>query len=327
MEKCLHGHELTPENSYYRIYDGVRQTKPSCRECKRIQCRRSANRQTAAQPTPRWYGDKCANGHVLTEETAGQRMTASGPRLYCRTCNKERVAEAKKQGAKFHKPESSGRKARKMGELCVNGHLLTPETTKFYRGRPSPECMICKRERDRQYKLAHPESKEERRERRKRPAGEARGQYPKTRAKSGMLREAYNRRKRDQYALAAAVQDERLLGDQISKADDERPAAPWNLLKPTGKAREALHDLHARQDEVLDDGGSWNCRDNPAPFMDSWLDEDEQGEFPAPPAPNRVRAMCEGCPLLVVCQQYGIVSRDPGIWGGLRVGLDGKIYD
>lgn len=327
MEKCLHGHELTPENSYYKIYDGVRQTKPSCLECKRIQCRRSANRQTPAQVPYRWYGDKCANGHLLNEETAGQRMTAAGVRLYCRACTRERVAESRKQGANYHKPKSSGRKARKMGDRCMNGHLLTPETTKFYRGRVSPDCLICKRERDRKYKLAHPESQENRRARRTRAVGKKRDRHPKTRANPDLLRGAYNRQKRDRYALNAAVQDERLLGDQISKADDERPGAVWNLLKPTGKAREALHDLHARQDEVLDAGGSWNCRDNPEPFMDSWLDEDEQGEFPTPPAPNRVRAMCEGCPLLVVCQQYGIVSRDPGIWGGLRVGLDGKIYD
>jgi hypothetical protein len=61
--------------------------------------------------------------------------------------------------------------------------------------------------------------------------------------------------------------------------------------------------------------------------MDSWLDEDDEGNAPTPPAPNRVRSMCADCPLFVACQNYGIVSRDPGIWGGLRVGTDGKIYE
>jgi hypothetical protein len=325
IEECRNGHKMTPENCIWKKDgDRVRDT-PACRACKRIQDRRSARRQkpkeSKPRPTYRWYGDKCIRGHLLTEESAGQRVTASGIRLYCRECS--RIVNSKRR------MDPEDRKPRGLGDMCPAGkHLLTEETAKVYAGKSSYTCLPCKRERDKQYKLEHPEKAAERRSEKR--TGGHKGTGPtirQRRPEPGGRNAAYNRRQREQRILQVSLRDESLLGEELSKADDERPGAVWNLLKPTGKAREALHDLHARQDEVLDEGGSWNCRDNPEEFMDSWLDEDDEGEFPTPPAPNRVRSMCADCPLFVVCQQYGIVSRDPGIWGGLRVGLDGKIYD
>jgi hypothetical protein len=324
IEECRHGHKMTPENSIWKKdADRVRDT-PACRECKNIQRQRSANRQKPEpKPEPRWYGDKCAKGHVLTEETAGQRVTASGVRLYCRVCARVTNEEYRRKG------KAKERRPKVLGDMCAAGkHLLTEETAKLYPGKRSYTCLVCKRENDKEYKRRNPEKVANRQ--REYRTGEHKRKGPAVggeRPNPAYQREAYNRRQREQRILHVAVRDESLLGEELSKADDERPGAVWNLLKPTGKAREALHDLHARQDEILDEGGSWNCRDNPEAFMDSWLDEDEEGEFPTPPAPNRVRTMCADCPLFVVCQNYGMVSRDPGIWGGLRVGLDGRIYD
>lgn len=319
-DTCRYGHPLTPENSYLK----KGRSKPGCRICRSNESKRYRNRTApAGPPSHRWYGDYCTNGHMLTKETAGERMTASGVRLWCRECTRAHY-EKRKAGREFTP-------SRKMGDLCAAGlHLLTPETARIYRTKTTPVCLPCKRERDKQYKLANPEKvanrTSEKRRGKHRALGEP-GQRPRERPTPESMPGADNRRRRDRRILQVAVEDERLLGDELSKADDERPSAVWNAIKPTGKALQALNHLHSEQDRVLDEGGTWNCRDNPEPFMDSWLDEVEEGVFNVPPAPNRVRAMCADCPLFVACQNYGIVSRDPGVWGGLRVGTDGKIYE
>jgi hypothetical protein len=315
---CRYGHPLTGENAYPK----KGRNKPGCRICRSNEGKRYRTGTTKA-PTHRWYGDYCTKGHMLTTETAGERMTSAGVRLWCRLCTREHYEQ--------RKASRQTTPSRKMGDLCAAGlHLLTPETARIYRTKTTPVCLPCKRARDKQYKLDNPEKvanrTSEKRHGKHRAQGEP-GQRPRERPTRESMPGAHTRRRQDRRILQVALEDERLLGDELSKADDERPSAVWNTLRPTGKALQALTLLYSEQDRVLDEGGTWNCRDNPAPWMDSWLDEVEEGVSKPAPAPNRVRSMCADCPLFVACQNYGIVSRDPGIWGGLRVGTDGKIYE
>jgi hypothetical protein len=236
----------------------------------------------------------------------------------CLRCSECRRASQKTTRARARAVE----KAMEGPTVCRNGlHVLTEDNViRDEKRGVKKECRECKRLRNQRARDANKDAINQRR--REQLAGIPRPPVNRPAPLSPEeQRDLYNWRKRRERAIDSVVKAETALGGDLSKADDNRPGAVWNVVKPVGKSLEALNTLTAAQDAVIDAGGSWHCKDDPGPWMDSWLDAEE----PVPPARNRAAQMCADCPLLVQCGAYGMVSRDPGVWGGVVVLPDGRI--
>lgn len=178
-----------------------------------------------------------------------------------------------------------------IGGVCLNGHELTGDTIYWREKRGSKyiACLPCKRDR-------------------------AKRSYEKNKLVRVRNREAEYRARgmsqNDARLLKRIIADE-AEGDMAHK-NDERPSAPWNYLRPKPEAQEKLEALNAAIDE-LDE--RTRCYASPQDYMDY---EEENS-----PTVVEAALMCDGCPVLDLCRDYAVASKDRGVWGGIRV-TDGK---
>lgn len=83
--------------------------------------------------------------------------------------------------------------------------------------------------------------------------------------------------------------------------------------------------------EQMDDGYRAKCDGNPGPYVDYADPKDPDDRYDRMgrrrrPFPTRgeARALCEGCPLMLLCEQKGS-TESWGIWGGkIRVPVPGR---
>ena len=137
----------------------------------------------------------------------------------------------------------------------------------------------------------------------------------------------------------SSVRLEVLIATYEDGADDlaidkwNRPSSPGQYLKPDGnntfgKATEALTRLNNELDwRIARNEPPTACRDNPAPFID-WVDPDIDGGAEVLPIPTRTqaKALCEDCPVNLLCREYGRIASEPGVWGGIRRDKSGREF-
>lgn len=127
---CVHGHELTPENTAYNRGRRV------CRECRNTATRK-INERKRRELGRKEMAVECKNGHPRTPENT---VIGVNGRRRCRDCELEsREQRRRAAGAKSWTEKKAAR------THCAQGHELTEENTyvnpKGYRG-----CRTCNRE-------------------------------------------------------------------------------------------------------------------------------------------------------------------------------------
>lgn len=96
----------------------------------------------------------------------------------------------------------------------------------------------------------------------------------------------------------------------VARKDDDRPTAPWNLLKPSQQAQPFFNALLAEMDHS---GERAKCEG-----------KGEEYSYGDGHKPTRLHAqeLCAGCPFLIQCREYGEkelpMKRMGMLWGGTR---------
>lgn len=189
-----------------------------------------------------------------------------------------------------------------IGDVCRSGHIVAGENVRHYTKKRKDgsrseliACLECDRKAKRE-SVARSRAK------------------PIKPEKLPFDRKEWYRQYRKEYRLRKQLEREQHteLVDMSIK-DDKKANAPWVYLAPKDSAKAALDVL----DAALETGRS-KCFNNPGPYQDY---EDD-----SPPNITEARALCEGCPFLVECGAYGRASRNRGVWGGIRIDENGKVF-
>lgn len=183
-------------------------------------------------------------------------------------------------------------------DACSRGHIYVEGSysLQLHRktGRTYRRCKQCNRESHRR----NPATEESLARRRLRDGAH--------RSTVTELRERHQMNQNDARLLKRIIADE-AEGDMAHK-NDERPSAPWNYLRPKGDAQEKLDALNKAID-AMDE--RTRCFNNPEDYSD--YDEER------PPTVVEAAMLCAGCPVLDLCRDYAVASKDRGVWGGIRV--------
>jgi hypothetical protein len=136
---CKHGHEFTPENTLLNPR-GHR----LCRACAKL--RNQAYHKRKAAQRPILEKTVCPQGH----DYQSNRVVYNGT-SYCRIClqEKSRRVHRTKAGIPLDAPLQRRNPAE---DVCIRGHMLTPENTYIRPSGGAPSCRTCKREQLRDWR-------------------------------------------------------------------------------------------------------------------------------------------------------------------------------
>lgn len=311
---CLNNHLLTEENTFL-LRDSIR-----CRTCKRETDILFRQRKRAAQPGSQLksryeIGDLCGDGHIIDGDNLKVIIKRGKESYRCLKCYTRMNTEAKRRARALGK---EGTKS------CGRGHLIEGDNLVWRKrkGKLYSRCLTCERTKSGHNKEKNrTEYRDYRAERlaaiehnKNLESGQVRRQVP-----GGMISSW-----RSKYFNALRRQVEET--EDLAKRDDERPNAPWNLLRPKPFARESWEDF---QDELT--AGRREkvyplCKDRPEDFMD-YAERDEEPAAGQKSFPSRydAEALCEECPFLVACRTYARIEQPTwGVHGGERYIPDGN---
>lgn len=95
-------------------------------------------------------------------------------------------------------------------------------------------------------------------------------------------------------------------------------------IKPA--AVQPNHRLTKAMQDLIDNGESWNCLNNPYFYTDydGYGFEDEDGNnFYQPITEDRAEQLCFQCPLIKLCYDFAVAQEvNFGVWGGVNFGVD-----
>lgn len=184
-------------------------------------------------------------------------------------------------------------------KVCVNGHnpLEQGYHVRVTNGAVVTNCALCAYSRSLRYQ--------------KSPAGRAK----RTREQQERRKVARERREVADRLLALKREQEE---EELALKDDNRPMAPWNLLRVREEAREAW----SRFQESMDFAQA-KCKGDTSftDYADPRDSDEENAGLPSTPTRQQARLMCEGCPFFDnLCKDYAELARED--WGV----INGKVW-
>lgn len=192
-----------------------------------------------------------------------------------------------------------------LGGICRNGHVLEDRNVvwrKAGNGGRYIRCGECERLRAKANKNRKRETPEQKAER--------------WRSYSQKLKRA---------RLAARIQAEEQEDHVVAKwlKQQQAVSAPWNQLALRGDAQVSLQELN----EAMELGRT-PCFKRPEEFIDfadPRFPEESEG-LAEVPSTATVEALCSGCPVWDLCQNYAETAKpDFGVYAG-KVYVGGKVY-
>lgn len=209
-----------------------------------------------------------------------------------------------------------------LGDNCRNGHSLSGDNAvwRMNRGVQRLRCRQCRRDNDARLRKEHPERYEaytaartQRRRMERYEREEARASAPVAPGhvrNGGVGSKMLSRRASYFDSLKRQVEEP----EELAKSDDDKPTAPWNLLRPKPFARDAWEEFQEGLAELRRDKKAPNCDSRPADFMDyaERGEKPEEGQKPFPDR-NTAAALCESCPVFELCKTFSRIEQP--VWG------------